>query len=58
MKVIVVLLLIVYYVYCGYLLWVFECGENICIDKWYCVFNELLVFGMFVVVVLVVIKLF
>ncbi|WP_323121467.1 CopD family protein [Burkholderia alba] len=55
-KLTVVVLLLVYHAYCGYLLKVFERGENRRSDKWYRVFNELPVLGMLAAVALAVIK--
>ncbi|MEX3581507.1 MAG: CopD family protein [Burkholderia sp.] len=55
-KLTIVLLLIVYHVYCGHLLRVFERGENRRSDRWYRIFNELPVLGMLGVVALAVIK--
>ncbi|MCC8403489.1 CopD family protein [Paraburkholderia sp. MMS20-SJTN17] len=55
-KVGVVVLLVIYNVYCGVLLRRFERGENRRSDKWYRMFNELPVLGMLVAVALVVIK--
>lgn len=52
----VVVLLIGYHLYCGYLLGVFERGENRRSHKWYRVFNELPVLGMLAAVALFVIK--
>ncbi|RKP51117.1 CopD family protein [Trinickia fusca] len=55
-KVGVVVLLILYHVYCGRLLATFERGENRRSDRWYRFFNELPVLGMLAAVALVVIK--
>ncbi|MEX3555224.1 MAG: CopD family protein [Burkholderia gladioli] len=55
-KLTIVLLLIVYHVYCGHLLRVFERGENRRSDRWYRFFNELPVLGMLGAVALAVIK--
>lgn len=55
-KVGVVVLLIAYHAYCGYLLKVFERGANRRSDRWYRVFNELPVLAMLAAVALVVIK--
>lgn len=55
-KVGVVVLLVLYHVYCRYLLGVFERGENRRSHRWYRFFNELPVLGMLAAVALVVIK--
>uniref|UniRef100_UPI003564F752 CopD family protein n=1 Tax=Hydrogenophaga sp. TaxID=1904254 RepID=UPI003564F752 len=56
LKLLLVLLLIVYHVYCGRLLRVFEAGENRRSHVWYRWFNEAPVLMLVVVVVLVVVK--
>ena len=55
-KVGVVVLLVIYHVYCGRLLATFERGANRRTDRWYRFFNELPVLGMLAAVALVVIK--
>jgi protoporphyrinogen IX oxidase len=55
-KVSVVALLLVYHIYCGRLLVIFERGENRRSHRWYRFFNELPVLGMLAAVALVVIK--
>ena len=55
-KVGVVVLLVIYHLYCGRLLATFERGENRRTDRWYRFFNELPVLGMLAAVALVVIK--
>ncbi|CAN7215967.1 CopD family protein [Trinickia sp. LjRoot230] len=52
----VVVLLVLYHVYCRHLLGVFERGENRRSHRWYRFFNELPVLGMLAAVALVVIK--
>ncbi|MDU0809792.1 MAG: CopD family protein [Burkholderia sp.] len=55
-KIAIVLLLIGYHAYCGYLLQVFKHNNNRRSDRWYRVFNELPIIGMLAAVALVVIK--
>jgi putative membrane protein len=52
----VVLLLVLYHAYCGRLLRTFRAGANRRSDKWYRVFNELPVLGLFAAVILAVVK--
>ncbi|MCG1041418.1 CopD family protein [Mycetohabitans sp. B8] len=55
-KLTIVVLLIVYHAMCGRLLARFERGANRRSDRWYRMFNELPVFGLFGAVALVVFK--
>ena len=55
-KLLLVLLLIVYHVYCGRLLRVFEAGENRRSHVWYRWFNEAPVLILFSVVILTIVK--
>jgi protoporphyrinogen IX oxidase len=52
----VVVLLIAYHIACGRLLRRFERGENVRQHRWFRFFNELPVFGLLAVVILVVVK--
>jgi protoporphyrinogen IX oxidase len=52
----IVVLIILYHVYCGFLLRTFERGENKRTDKWYRMFNELPVLGLLGATLLVVVK--
>ncbi len=52
----IVVLIILYHVYCGFLLRTFERGENKRSDKWYRMFNELPVLGLLGATLLVVLK--
>lgn len=56
LKTALVLLLIVYHLYCGVLLRAFAAGRNTRSHVWYRVFNEIPVLILFVVVFLVVLK--
>jgi putative membrane protein len=55
-KLVIVLLLVGYHHYCKRLLKQFERGENTRSHRWYRLFNELPVLGMFGAVILVVVK--
>ena len=55
-KTTLVLLLIVYHLYCGRLMRDFAAGRNLRSHKWYRVFNEVPVLVLFAVVFLVVLK--
>jgi putative membrane protein len=52
----IVVLIIIYHVYCGVLLRRFMRGENTRSDKWYRMFNELPVLGLLGATLLVVVK--
>jgi putative membrane protein len=52
----IVVLIILYHAYCGFLLRTFERGENKRTDKWYRMFNELPVLGLLGATLLVVVK--
>jgi putative membrane protein len=55
-KVILIILLFAYHFYCGKLVTVFEQGNNQRSHVFYRIFNELPVFALFIIVILVVVK--